>query len=101
MSAVSDTTTYDVAAVRARFAALASNDTIFLDTPGGSQVPDAVRAAVSDAMRDAAANLGGTFATSQRVAEIVDQNEERRRAGRERFRFYRERGLEPQSHSLS
>lgn len=71
MSAVSDTTTYDVAAVRARFAALASNDTIFLDTPGGSQVPDAVRAAVSDAMRDAAANLGGTFATSQRVAEIV------------------------------
>jgi cysteine desulfurase family protein (TIGR01976 family) len=62
---------YDVAAVRARFASLATDDTIFLDTPGGAQVPDAVRAAVSDAMRDAAANLGGTFATSQRVAEIV------------------------------
>jgi cysteine desulfurase family protein (TIGR01976 family) len=68
---VSDTITYDVAAVRARFAALTTNDTIFLDTPGGSQVPDTVRAAVSDAMRDAAANLGGTFATSQRVAAIV------------------------------
>jgi cysteine desulfurase family protein (TIGR01976 family) len=62
---------YDVAAVRARFAALASNDTIFLDTPGGAQVPDSVRTAVSDAMRDAAANLGGTFATSQHVAQIV------------------------------
>jgi cysteine desulfurase family protein (TIGR01976 family) len=63
---------YDVAAVRARFASLASNDTIFLDTPGGAQVPDAVRAAIGDAMRDAAANLGGTFATSRRVGAIVD-----------------------------
>jgi DNA polymerase-3 subunit chi len=36
-----------------------------------------------------------------RVAEIVDQTEDSRRAGRERFRFYRERGLEPQSHPLS
>ncbi|WP_445149894.1 cysteine desulfurase-like protein [Baekduia sp. Peel2402] len=61
---------YDVAAVRARFAAL-DGDLAFFDTPGGSQVPDAVRTAVSDAMRDAAANLGGTFATSTRVAEIV------------------------------
>ena len=41
------------------------------------------------------------FERFARVAEIVDQNEDSRRAGRERFRFYRERGLEPQSHSLS
>lgn len=70
---------YDVAAVRARFAAL-DRDLTFFDTPGGSQVPDAVRDAVADAMRDAAANLGGTFATSVRVAEIVE--EARAAAGR-------------------
>ncbi|HET6508095.1 MAG TPA: cysteine desulfurase-like protein [Baekduia sp.] len=62
---------YDVAAVRARFAALQRGDLTFFDTPGGSQVPDSVRAAVATAMRDAAANLGGTFATSERVAQIV------------------------------
>jgi cysteine desulfurase family protein (TIGR01976 family) len=73
------TTNYDVAAVRARFAAL-DRELMFFDTPGGSQVPDTVRAAVSDAMRDAAANLGGTFATSARVAEIVE--EARAAAGR-------------------
>lgn len=61
---------YDVAAVRSRFSAL-DGSTTFLDTPGGSQVPDAVVVAVADAMRDAAANLGGTFATSRRVAGIV------------------------------
>lgn len=64
-------TGYDVAAVRARFAALERGDLMFFDTPGGSQVPDAVRAAVATAMRDAAANLGGTFPTSARVARIV------------------------------
>ena len=35
-----------------------------------------------------------------RVAEIIDGNEDNKRAGRERFRFYRGRGLEPQSHHL-
>jgi cysteine desulfurase family protein (TIGR01976 family) len=63
---------YDVAAVRERFAALRdAAGPAFFDTPGGSQVPDAVREAIADAMRDAAANLGGTFATSRRVAGIV------------------------------
>ena len=62
---------YDVDAVRARFSTL-DGRAIFLDTPGGSQVPDAVRVAVVDTMRDAAANLGGTYATSTRVGEIVE-----------------------------
>jgi cysteine desulfurase family protein (TIGR01976 family) len=72
-------TAYDVARVRARFAAL-DRDLMFFDTPGGSQVPDTVGDAVATAMRDAAANLGGTFATSARVAEIVA--EARAAAGR-------------------
>lgn len=69
-------TAYDVEAVRARFAALRdapAGAPVFFDTPGGSQVPDAVRAAVDAAMRDAAGNLGGAFATSRRVAAIVEQ----------------------------
>jgi cysteine desulfurase family protein (TIGR01976 family) len=69
---------YDVAAARDRFASLRGgedgngNTATFFDTPGGSQVPDAVRAAIDEAMRDAAGNLGGTFATSRRVARIVE-----------------------------
>ncbi|HEY6760329.1 MAG TPA: cysteine desulfurase-like protein [Baekduia sp.] len=66
------TITYDVDAVRARFAAL-NGPTTFLDTPGGSQVPDSVRAAVADALLHAAANLGGSFTTSRRVATIVEE----------------------------
>jgi cysteine desulfurase family protein (TIGR01976 family) len=62
---------FDVAAVRRRFSSL-DGSTIFFDTPGGSQVPDEVRAAVSGAMRDAAGNLGGVFPTSRRVAQIVE-----------------------------
>ena len=62
------TTTYDVAGARARFASLRDDaGPAFFDTPGGSQVPDAVREAIAGALRDAAANVGGTFATSRRV----------------------------------
>lgn len=65
---------YDVGAVRTRFAALRDPSApIFLDTPGGSQVPDEVRAAIDAAMRDAAGNLGGAFPTSRRVAAIVEE----------------------------
>ncbi|MCW9088082.1 MAG: DNA polymerase III subunit chi [Gammaproteobacteria bacterium] len=40
------------------------------------------------------------FSRFRRVAEVVDSNEENRRAGRERFRFYRDRGYALQSHSI-
>jgi DNA polymerase-3 subunit chi len=36
----------------------------------------------------------------ERIAEIVDADEARRRLGRERFRQYRERGWEPQTHDM-
>jgi len=35
-----------------------------------------------------------------RVAEVIDGEEARRHAGRERFRFYRERGIEPETHTV-
>lgn len=36
----------------------------------------------------------------QRIAEVVDADDARRRRGRERFREYRERGWEPQTHEM-
>ena len=41
------------------------------------------------------------FDTYQRVIEIVDASDDGRRDGRERFRFYRENGLEPQTHRIA
>lgn len=72
MSTAPTGTRFDVEAVRARFAALRGGAAIFFDTPGGSQVPDEVRNAVADVLRDAAGNLGGTFPTSRRIAGIVE-----------------------------
>jgi cysteine desulfurase family protein (TIGR01976 family) len=66
--------TIDVEAVRKRFSAL-SDGFAFLDAPGGSQVPDEVGDAVARAMREASANLGAGYATSQRVKEILEQAE--------------------------
>jgi cysteine desulfurase family protein (TIGR01976 family) len=53
----------DVTAARARFPALASGG-VYLDGPGGSQVPEEVIEAVTAYLHDSNANLGGAFATS-------------------------------------
>jgi cysteine desulfurase family protein (TIGR01976 family) len=68
-------TPLDIAAIRARFPALAQTHAgrpvVFLDNPGGTQVP----ATVVDAMRDYLvqhnANHGGAFPTSQRSDAIL------------------------------
>jgi DNA polymerase-3 subunit chi len=41
------------------------------------------------------------FGRFQRLIEIVSLDDEDRRAARERFRFYRERGYEIRTHDLS
>ncbi len=41
------------------------------------------------------------FEAFQRVAEIIDASDEGRRDGRERFRFYRDNGFEPQTHHIA
>jgi cysteine desulfurase family protein (TIGR01976 family) len=64
------TVALDVAAVRARFSALAV-PTAFLDGPGGTQVPDSVIDAMAAYFRVANANLGGPFGTSRRSDEVV------------------------------
>jgi cysteine desulfurase family protein (TIGR01976 family) len=64
------TTVLDVDRVRARYSSL-QGDFVFLDAPGGSQVPDEVGDAIARALREASANLGAPYATGDRVAEIL------------------------------
>jgi cysteine desulfurase family protein (TIGR01976 family) len=60
---------FDVDALRAEFPALAREQdgrpAVFLDGPGGTQVPQRVIDAVSGYYRDTNANSGGAFATSE------------------------------------
>lgn len=41
------------------------------------------------------------YAAFRRVAEIIDGSSDGKRQGRERFRFYRAQGLEPETHRVS
>jgi cysteine desulfurase family protein (TIGR01976 family) len=66
---------FDLAAVRAQFPALAMRDggrrRIYFDNPAGTQVPQSVANAVSRCLLEANANLGGTFQTSHRAGAVV------------------------------
>jgi cysteine desulfurase family protein (TIGR01976 family) len=68
-------TTFDIDAVRARFGAL-RNGFVFLDAPGGTQVPDEVGEAMARTVRDASGNLGAPYATSRAVEEILARAKE-------------------------
>ncbi len=69
--------TFDPEPLRAQFPALArlqdGRPVVFLDGPGGTQVPQRVIVAVVDYYRDANANDGGAFATSKASVAIVDE----------------------------
>jgi cysteine desulfurase family protein (TIGR01976 family) len=66
---------FDVAALRAQFPALAleqdGRPVVYLDGPGGTQVPQRVIDAVADYYRSTNANSGGAFPTSQRSDERI------------------------------
>lgn len=68
MSATAPARAFDPAAVRARFPSLAREQdgrpVVFLDGPGGTQVPGSVIDAVAGYYRDMNANDGGAFSTS-------------------------------------
>lgn len=55
----------------------------------------------TDMLLNVAHNLPENFMQFQRIAEIIDIQPEAVVAGRERYRFYRESGLEPQHHEVS
>ena len=67
----------DVEALRARFPALSiehdGRPMAFFDGPGGTQVTDTVIEAVSRYYREANANHGGTFLTSERSDEMLEE----------------------------
>jgi len=63
-------TVLDVEAVRARFSSLRGGF-VFLDAPGGSQVPDEVGEAIARALREASGNVGANYETSKRVERIL------------------------------
>jgi cysteine desulfurase family protein (TIGR01976 family) len=46
---------------------------VYLDGPGGTQVPNQVISAMSEYYRESNANLGGCFVTSQRTGKIVNR----------------------------
>jgi cysteine desulfurase family protein (TIGR01976 family) len=64
-------TLLDVEAVRARFSSLRDGGFVFLDAPGGSQVPDEVGDAIARTLREASANIGALYETSHRVEAIL------------------------------
>jgi cysteine desulfurase family protein (TIGR01976 family) len=66
----------DLSSVRALFPALTTPDgratpPVFLDNPGGTQVPEPVLAAMRDYLVGANANTGGAFATSERSDAVL------------------------------
>jgi cysteine desulfurase family protein (TIGR01976 family) len=69
--------TFDVDALRAEFPALArqhdGKPAVFLDGPGGTQVPQRVIDAVSGYYRDMNANSGGAFTTSALTDAMADE----------------------------
>src|SRR5207245_419002 len=64
-------TLLDVEAVRVRFSSLRDGGFVFLDAPGGSQVPDEVGDAIARTLREASANIGANYETSKRVEYVL------------------------------
>jgi len=65
----------DLAHIRSRFPALAreldGRPAVFVDAPGGSQVPEPVIEAMAGYLRRSNANAHGAFATSQETDEVI------------------------------
>ena len=65
----------DLAEIRSRFPALTreidGRPAVFVDAPGGSQVPDTVIDAIGGYLRTSNANAHGAFATSQETDDVV------------------------------
>ncbi len=76
------------------------------DSPGEAPPPvlladgDDADPADGDLIVNLAGALPGGIERWERIAEVVDADEGRRRLGRERFRGYRERGCSPQTHEM-
>ncbi len=54
----------------------------------------------SDVLINLAPTVPGFFSRFERVAELINQAEDLKVAGRERFKFYRDRGYQPETHQI-
>ena len=76
MLTVQNETTLDLPWVRSQFPSLAQivngNPAVFLDGPGGTQVPQGVIDAISDYLTTSNANTCGAYATSRRTNAVID-----------------------------
>ncbi|MBL1261242.1 MAG: DNA polymerase III subunit chi [Thiotrichaceae bacterium] len=54
----------------------------------------------SDVLINLAPTVPGFFSRFKRVAELINQAEDLKVAGRERFKFYRDRGYQPETHKI-
>jgi cysteine desulfurase family protein (TIGR01976 family) len=74
-TAQTDITALDIARVRSQFPSLsqtvAAQPAVFLDGPGGTQVPQPVIDAISDYLKNSNANTHGAYATSQRTDSVI------------------------------
>src|SRR5438046_8097653 len=65
----------DLAWVRAQFPSLSlevnGQPAVFLDGPGGTQVPQRVIEAISGYLRESNANTHGAYATSRKTDEVI------------------------------
>jgi cysteine desulfurase family protein (TIGR01976 family) len=71
-----ETTALDLDWVRSQFPSLAQTvngqPAVFLDGPGGTQVPQRVIDAISEYLRHSNSNTNGAYATSQRTNAVID-----------------------------
>jgi cysteine desulfurase family protein (TIGR01976 family) len=74
-TASTETTALDLTRVRAQFPSLsqtvAGQPAVFLDGPGGTQVPQRVIDAISDYLKNSNANTCGAYATSRRTDAVI------------------------------
>ena len=70
----------DLSTLRSRFPALSTRDEdvsrIYLDNPGGTQVPDSVVERMAGYLMESNANLGGAFRTSRASEAVVAEARE-------------------------
>lgn len=65
-----------------------------------SELPDSLEVSSSTVLVNLCANLPPGYARFERVIEVVTQDENDRLRARERWRAYKQRGLEPVRHDL-
>jgi cysteine desulfurase family protein (TIGR01976 family) len=62
--------TWDIEGIRSQYPAL-KDGTVYLDGAGGTQVPECVVEAISDAHRSGLSNVHGPFAASRRSVQLI------------------------------